>query len=80
MKTARPESDYTERFIDCQKKIKGLLERPPKGIQNWSIQKTINYKKAVKKCEPLIKLKPASKHRDFLKMEQGLTSLAQYYS
>lgn len=71
--------DYTERFLDCQDRIKKLLSSPPKGIQNWTYQKSVNFKKAVKKFEPLIKLKPASKHQDFLKMESAMSQLEQYY-
>lgn len=71
--------DYTEKFVQCQKAIKDLLSRPPIGVQNWSYQKSVNFKKQVKSCEPALKLLPKSQHTDFLKMEQLLNQLKEYY-
>ncbi len=75
----KSESDYTDKFVECQGKISSLLKSPPKDIQNWSIQKTVNFKEMAKKCEPLLKLKPASKHADFLKVDTALAQLEVYY-
>lgn len=71
--------NYADEFLACQNTMKDLLAKCPQGIQNWSIQKTINFKKQVKKIEALIKLKPASKHTDYLKMENGLRQLQEFY-
>lgn len=71
---------YEEEFLNCQQKMKALLLKPPVSVQNWSIQRTLNFKEQIKKNGALIKLKPASKHTDFLKMENGLRQLQEYYN
>lgn len=73
------DDDYTDKFIACQDKMKSLLARPPIGRQNWSYQKSVNFKKHLKKVEQAIKLVPKSKHVEFLKVEQLATALQEYY-
>lgn len=71
--------DYTEKFLKAQDRIKFLLQRVPSGIQNWSYQRSVDYKKFVKSIENLMKLKPSSRHIDYLKMQNAQTRLEDYY-
>jgi hypothetical protein len=71
--------NYADEFLQAQNEMKQVLSRCPVGIQNWSIQKTMNLKKVVKKTEAFIKLNPASKHVDFLKIDNALNVLKGYY-
>lgn len=73
------EDDYTGRFIACQEKMKAMLLKVPSGCQNWSYQKSVNFKKLLKKVDSSIKLTPKSKHVEFLKVEQLLSQLEGYY-
>lgn len=71
--------NYADEFLRAQDEMRQVLSRCPVGIQSWSIQKAMNFKKVVKKSEAFIKLKPASKHVDFLKIDNALTVLKGYY-
>lgn len=73
------ENDYSDRFAQCQQRIKLLSQRCPQGVQNWSYQKSIGFKKTMKKMEGIIKLKVSSKHVDYLKIENALSNLELYY-
>ena len=80
MKNERSQkADYTDQFSACQDKLRSMLQKVPPGIQNWSIQKSVNFKSELKKAESLLNLKPSSRHTDFLKMEQGLAHMEKYY-
>lgn len=79
MKQKKREDDYTDKFIECQQKINALISRLPVGIQNWSYDKTVKYKKHLKECEAKVKLLPKSKHPEFLRAEAVLRELEQYY-
>lgn len=70
---------YEKQFIDSQSKMSETLKKTPTGIQNWSYGKTVNFKKAVKKCEPLLRLKPSARHEDFLKVDNALRQLEEFY-
>lgn len=71
--------DYTSRFIQSQEKIRHLLQKVPAGVQNWSYQRSVNFKKLVKSLDPIVKLKPSSKHVDFLKVQTAQLKLDDYY-
>ena len=73
------DDDYTDKFIQCQQKMAALMKKCPAGCQNWSYQKSVNFKKLIKKTEASIKLLPKSKHVDFLKIEQLANQLEGYY-
>lgn len=73
------DDDYTERFKALQARMKSLLTRCPAGVQNWDYEKSVRFKKHLKKVEAAIKLLPKSNHVDFLKLEQLSTLLEQYY-
>lgn len=79
MKQQKREDDYTDKFISCQQSLKDLISMLPKGIQNWSYDKTVKYKKHLKECEAKIKLQPKSKHVEFLRIEQCFKDMEQYY-
>jgi hypothetical protein len=73
------DDDYTERFKGCQAKMIAMIAKCPAGCQNWSYQKSVNFKKLLKKVEAAIKLLPKSKHVEFLKIEQLAQQLEGYY-
>lgn len=73
------DDNYTDKFIACQSKMSEMLKKCPPGCQNWSYQKSVNFKKLCKKVEAAIKLLPKSKHTDFLKVEQLMSQLEGYY-
>lgn len=66
-------------FMAAQQDMRCLLSKLPQGIQNWSYDKSVHFKKTVKKCEPILKLRPSAKHVDFLKVENHLTLLRKFY-
>ena len=73
------DDDYTERFKGCQAKMIAMIGKCPVGCQNWSYQKSVNFKELLKKAEASIKLLPKSKHVEFLKIEQLMNQLEGYY-
>lgn len=73
------QDDYTEKYVAQQERIKAFLQKPPAGCQNWSHQKAVEYKKLVKKCEPITRLKPKSQVTEFLKVEHLADMLGRYY-
>jgi hypothetical protein len=80
MKTTSAEVDsFIKRFLAAQDKMRILLERVPHGCQNWSYQKSVNFKSLTKKSPAILKLKPSAKHVDVLKVENHLHELEGYY-
>jgi hypothetical protein len=80
MKTTSAENDaLIKRFVSCQDRIGVLLQKVPAGCQNWSYQKSVNFKMLTKKSPSLLKLKPSGKHVDVLKVENHLHLLEDYY-
>jgi hypothetical protein len=80
MKTTSAEDEQNlKRFVNSQSNINSLLSKVPVGCQNWSYQKSVNFKALTKKSPSLLKLKPSSKHVDVLKMENHLHQLEEYY-
>jgi len=79
MKQQKKQDDYTDKFIECQQKIKALMSRLPAGVQNWDYDKTVRFKKHLKECESKIKLQPKSKHPEFLRIEAVHRELEHYY-
>lgn len=79
MKEQKKQDDYTDKFIECQKKIKAIISQLPVGIQNWSHDKTVKLKRHLNECEAKIKLLPKSKHPELLRAEAVLRELEQYY-
>jgi ribosomal protein L34E len=79
VKSKKSEDDYTDKFIGCQESLKQLISRLPVGIQNWSYDKTVKYKNHLKECEAKIKLQPKSRHVEFIRIEQCMRDMEQYY-
>jgi len=80
MKTTSAEIEqFMKRFISAQDGISNLLKKVPAGCQNWSYQKSVNFKSLTKKTPAILKLKPSAKHVDVLKVENHLHELEGYY-
>lgn len=80
MKTTSAENDaLIKRFMAAQEKMEILLQKVPTGCQNWSYQKSVNFKMLTKKSPSLLKLKPSGKHVDVLKVENHLHQLEDFY-
>jgi len=80
MKTTSAEIEqFMKRFISAQEKITKLIQRLPDGCQNWSYNKSVDFKSLTKKTPSLLKLKPSAKHVDVLKVENHLHELEGYY-
>jgi len=79
MRDKKQQDDYTERFKALQARMKQLLRKCPTGCQNWDYEKSVRFKKHLKKVEAAIKLLPKSKHVDFLKLEQLAQITEGYY-
>lgn len=61
MKTTSAEVDsFIKRFLDAQDKMKILLEKVPAGCQNWSYQKSVNFKSLTKKKPGYTKIEAIS--------------------
>lgn len=73
------DDDYTERFKALQARMRSLLTKCPPGVQNWDCEKSVRFKKHLKKVEAEIKLLPKSKHTEFLKLEQIAAVIDGYY-
>jgi hypothetical protein len=61
MKTTSAEVDsFIKRFLAAQDKMRILLERVPHGCQNWSYQKSVNFKSLTKKKPSYTKIETIS--------------------
>ena len=72
--------DQQAKFVGAQLQISSMLKRVPAGCQNWSIQKTMTFKKLIKESEKFIKLKPTDDLVQFHKIENHLSNIKKYYS
>lgn len=68
-----------DRFIQLQSDMKQSLTACPKGCQNWSYQKSVEFKKAVKECDKFLKLKPTDDPMSGIKIENQLAKVRRYY-
>lgn len=68
-----------DQFTALQNELKRTLTRVPPGCAGWFYQKAHAFKKVVKECDPLVRLKPTDDDAKRIRLENQLTKLKQYY-